>query len=245
MTTFNIPQESIFYSLILWHGYSPEKAEEQVLALTKEEVVRVSKGSIALAKEIFERVFLKREIPHEIFYDIKSSHREYYKNLGEKVFSSYDEDTFGDMVVLCLEEIHNRWVADNSAKYSRGDDKLFQHLPLAFIGEKEMAKDLLFLQALAKAFSFSLGEYGDTDTPFIPSDLIKEAYARYVERYVKKYDICSFDQLCLHINDISSFYPYLLMGEKGRERKEYMTSPEKVLILANSILSLNPIFTNL
>ena len=47
-----------------------------------------------------------------------------------------------------------------------------------------------------------------------------------------------------HIKDISSFYPYLLMGEKGRERKEYMTSPEKVLILANSILSLNPIFTN-
>ena len=91
-----------------------------------------------------------------------------------------------DKIILILAEIHDQWVRDSAEKYSRGDDRLFQHLPTALIGIEELSKDLMFLAPYLAFIGINAGKMElEPRGSFIPSQEIVDAYNRYVQKYVE------------------------------------------------------------
>ena len=238
----NLPRETLYYSRILWHGDSESQALDYVLSLTVEELAEASLGSIALARKTFEELLLGEKIPDGIFYGIDKDWREFCSRRGKKAFCDIDSAELGDRVMLCLEAIHDRWVRDNSAKYKRDDSRLFQHLPFVFLGEREMAKDLFFLKALADAFALDLGDYGNPERPFIPAVWIVEAFYRRVSRYKEEYGIFGDKALYAHLEGVVLSYEAISEGYLGKSRFEYMRAPDRISLLAESVARENSAF---
>lgn len=122
-----------------------------------------------------------------------------------------------DKVVEIIADIHNKWVNENAKKYDRGsveksNKKLFQHLPTAFIGLDEVAKDLMFLAPILEMSGLNPGEmelapYG----AYKPSREITAAYERFVEKTKTSRNINSKEDLRRVVNNcLHGSYPYLL-----------------------------------
>lgn len=137
-----------------------------------------------------------------------------------------------DKVIEILAGIHDKWVATQAKKYSRGDKKLFQHMSTELIGLNELLFDLAFVAPYLESMGLDAGEISSESwgNGFKADPKIKAAYDRYVEK--KMANITSKEDLEEHIdNQINGGYaPLQGTDELSIERRKYMNERKTLLI---------------
>lgn len=205
------------FALIAWNGKTFEEAKEIVLNKSNEELEPITwaNGSITSAK-----------------------------NGIKKYASQLENGNYNRAVIEILSEIHDKWVVDNAKKYDRDkekdDKRLFQHLPTAFIGLDELAKDMMFLSPYLEEKGLHIGDmpkesYGE----FTPTSDIAKEYDAYVEDYkqVNAIDVLTSSD----IQRIILNYPALQVeSEFSDSRRKYML--ERTEKLVNQVASKNSHF---
>ena len=157
-------------ALIAWNGKTKEEAE----AFVDELYDKFNNDSTAVYFELDKQSYANSSIMTAM-----KSIEKYSEELKKNPY---------DTVIKILSEIHDQWVVDNDKKYNRDagniDRRLYQHLPLELIGEKEAASDLLFLAPFLEEMGIKVGTMGQYS--YISSPEIVEAYNKAVERLEKQ-----------------------------------------------------------
>ena len=212
---FTPAQEAHLYALMAWNDQYDSTTAQEIISVTpyyELDKMTYAETSVAAAIEGIEEAFTNGEIDLNVNSDFSS------------VKVENNNETY-DKIVKILEKIHNKWVEENAKKYSRGDKKLYQHMPTKLIGLDELAKDLMFLAPFLKEMGIDVGEmelkpYG----AFVCNDKMSEAYDRYVENYMKNNNIQTADDLEYHVRKIvnGAYKALKPTTPVAQERLDYM-----------------------
>ena len=189
------------YAMISWNGKTYDEAKEIV-----DETLKLSNNDRNYALEkLYQTTYAKDSI---------NSALEGISDKQDILKNGKDENKF-DAVIDILENIHNKWVEVNAKKIDRGtreksEKMYFQHLPLELIGIEEVAKDAMFLDPFLQQVGIDIGEMGKSEyDSFKPSDNLKYAYQRKVEKFKNLYEIKTEENIKAKLPKIIEEYSLL------------------------------------
>lgn len=218
MGKFTPEKVAIAYSLVSWDGKTGSQAKSTVMSMSEDEVSKRASENASI-------VIARREV---------ASHIEELK--GKNKYAC---------ILQILEKIHDTWVEQNVKKYDRGtpdksQKKIFQHLPLAMIGEAEMALDLMFLAPFLKEAGIRVGKMSEEPYgSFATTKAMSEAYTKYVKQFLRANNIKNTKDMRKNIEAIIDSYPSLHTGaELDAKRLAYMK--DKLPLLCQEVTSKLP-----
>lgn len=153
--TLNVGQIANYFALRNFFNYTHKKAYNLVISASYDEINKITKihSSIEQLVESFKKYFLKNYFATDLM-DVITGNKivddDYFNKMSDYIKASNNCNLFNIYlkILLIANDIHDNWVMKNAYKYDRDINKLFQHLPLVLIGEKELKKDLMFIAPL-------------------------------------------------------------------------------------------------
>lgn len=247
---FNVGQLTNYYALRYFCKYSHKRAYELVSKSSYEKINKITNVQTSLEQlvESFKKYFLK-DYPCDNLMDVIIGNvvvdKDYFINMSNYIYKSNNKSLFNIYLkVFCIaNDIHDKWVMENAYKYDRNINLLFQHLPLALIGEKELRKDLIFIEPLFNKLGISL-----IKTYYI-SNSIYSIYCNYLEFYLNRYsfNIKNWDKIFAKM--IREYEPLKVSNAKrnqkeyARDRKEFMNERSTREVLTKSLMENNGQFS--
>lgn len=224
---YNSPLVAQMYALVSWYGKTLDEAKNMV-----DKEVSLCGDAVKAFKELDKTTYA---------YDsIKSAHDGIKAH--NKILQNGSTSQKYDAIINILVDIHNKWVETNGKKINRGSQEksekmLFQHLPLELIGIDEVCKDAMFLAPFLDNLNIDIGTMqNDAYGAFIPSQELKDAYNKKVEKFKSDYKINSKDDLKNKMESIIKDYtPLHAKSEYKNARLKYML--ERTDLLTNSVAS--------
>lgn len=151
----NVGQIANYFALRNFFNYTHKKAYNLVISASYDEINKITKihSSIEQLVESFKKYFLKNYFTTDLM-DVITGNKivddDYFNKMSDYIKASNNCNLFNIYlkILLIANDIHDNWVMKNAYKYDRDINKLFQHLPLVLIGEKELKKDLIFIAPL-------------------------------------------------------------------------------------------------
>lgn len=210
-------------ALIAWNGKTKEEAE----AFVDELYDKFNNDSTAVYFELDKQSYANSSIMTAM-----KSIEKYSEELKKNPY---------DTVIKILSEIHDQWVVDNDKKYNRDagniDRRLYQHLPLELIGEKEAASDLLFLAPFLEKMGIKVGTMGQYS--YISSPEIVEAYNKAVEKWKNENGIETAEDLKSNMGKIiDSYSPLHEKGKNNMEKERIAYMHEREDLLAEQVANI-------
>lgn len=186
-------------ALMKWNGLTEEQANEFIEKSDFEEIesqIGARNSMIYAIEELAKIIGLneeeKQEFSKEIFGEVEN------QTIIEKAKNIQDTNRDANKEVLdMLRAVHDGWVKDNGHKFFARDKKI-QHLPLEFIGWKEVKSDLLFVKPIAEAVGINVDE-----------KQLEKAYDERVEKFKSDRKIKTNNDLRREIVQSAHFYPAL------------------------------------
>lgn len=212
---FTPAQEAHLYALMAWNDQYDLASAQEIISTTpyvELDGKTYAETSVVAAIEGIKEAFTNGGTKLDVNSDFTAIKAE-------------NNDEAYDKIIKILEKIHDKWVEENAKKYSRGDKKLYQHMPTQLIGLEELSKDLMFLAPFLKEMGIDVGQmelkpYG----AFVCNDKMSEAYDRYVENYMKNNNIQTADDLEYHVREIvnGAYKSLKPTTPVAQERLDYM-----------------------
>ena len=246
----NIGQMTNYYALRYFFKYSHKRAYELVSKSSYEKINKITNVQTSLEQlvESFKKYFLN-DFPSDNLMDVIVGNavvdKDYSINMSNYIYKSNNKSLFNIYLkVFCIaNDIHDKWVMENAYKYNRDINLLFQHLPLALIGEKELRKDLIFIEPLFNKLGISL--INISYRKYYISNTIYSIYCNYLEFYLNKYsfNIKNWDKIFAKM--IREYEPLKVSNAKSdqkeyaRDRKEFMNERSTREVLTKSLMENN------
>ena len=231
----NVGQITNYFALRNFFNYTQKKAYNLVISASYDEINKITKihFSIEQLVESFKKYFLKNYFATDLM-DVITGNKivddDYFNKMSDYIKASNNCNLFNIYlkILLIANDIHDNWVMKNAYKYDRDINKLFQHLPLDLIGEKELKKDLIFIVPLFDELKIPLISKYYNKHYIINEFLI--VYESVLYAYLKKYKFNSYmKNWDMVFAKMIKQYEALKICNSKKDQKKYASKRKKFM----------------
>lgn len=231
----NVGQIANYFALRNFFNYTHKKAYNLVISASYDEINKITKihSSIEQLVESFQKYFLNNYFATDLM-DVITGNKivddDYFNKMSDYIKASNNCNLFNIYlkILLIANDIHDNWVMKNAYKYDRDINKLFQHLPLVLIGEKELKKDLIFIAPLFDKLKIALISKYYNKHYIINEFLI--VYESVFYAYLKKYKFNSYTKNWdMVFAKMIKQYEALKICNSKKDQKKYASKRKKFM----------------
>lgn len=235
-----------FYDLMSEHFRNRTNALNEVTEKSYEEIDKETNLSeiIDLLKESFEKYMLDGEkLNMDYFTGKKENFFPYFIGLDEKIAQNItSEEEFCDRIVRVVAEAHDKWVDKNASKFQKESGRnLMKYLPCGITSPDINQKFFMALSPLMDQIGYHIGEMNESlGGKFRVTDMIEDAYKRFVNDYKVRHGINSKKQLKDHISEVVEKNSVRVVGNNpdgtNQTRIDYYDVKQKVDYLFERVI---------